>query len=78
VSATTVKLVQAAMEIAGGRRALALRLGVEESLLAKFLTDWYPVPDPLLLKALDIILEERRTRTSVDPAATGISPQVPT
>jgi hypothetical protein len=62
VSASTVKLLTAALEIAGGRRALAERLGVEETVLNKFLTDSFPLPDALLLKAVDIILEDRQRR----------------
>ena len=39
MSATTVQLLRAASEIAGGSRPLAERLGVSEALLAKFLAD---------------------------------------
>ena len=60
---------EAAAEIAGGNGALARRLGIGESLLAKFLGDNLQLPDPVLLKAVDIILEERlsRQRTTVLP-----------
>ncbi len=59
MSTTTVKLLQAASEVVGGSKALAERLGVGETLLAKFMTDSVELPDPLLLRAVDIILEER-------------------
>jgi hypothetical protein len=62
MSACTVKLLQAAAEIAGGTRALADRLGITETLLAKFLADSPELPDTLLLPAVDIILADRQMR----------------
>jgi hypothetical protein len=60
MSATTVGLLKAASDILGGERALAERLGVAEHLLAKFLSDSLDLPDPLLLRAVDIILADRQ------------------
>jgi hypothetical protein len=68
VSATTVKLLQAASEIAGGNKALAMRLFIGEALLAKFMDDSRPLPDALLLRAVDIILADRVSRLGL-PAA---------
>lgn len=62
MSTTTVKLLQTASEIAGSKAALAERLGVSETLLSKFLADNIELPDPLLLRAVDIILEDRESR----------------
>lgn len=59
MSTTTVKLLQAASEVVGGSKALAERLGVSETLLAKFMANTVELPDPLLLRAVDIILEDR-------------------
>jgi hypothetical protein len=59
VSASTVKLLRAASEIAGGDKALAERLGIGETLLAKFMDDSVELPDRLLLRAVDIILADR-------------------
>lgn len=67
MSVTTVKLLEAAAEIAGGNGALARRLGVGETLVAKFLADTVHLPDPLLLKAVDIILEDRLSRQRTTP-----------
>ena len=64
MSATTVRLLHAASEIAGGHTTLAERLGIGETLLAKFLADDIELPDPLLLRAVDIILEDRQSRYS--------------
>ncbi len=66
MSATSVRLLQAAAEIAGGNRALALRLGIGERLLAKFMADSHELPDPLLLRAVDIILADRQSRLPLD------------
>ena len=62
MSATTVQLLQAASEIVGGNRALALELGISESLLRRFLGDSRELPDGLLLRAVDIILADRLAR----------------
>lgn len=60
MSATTVTLLQAAAEIAGGNKALADRLGISEVLLRWFLADSRELPDALLLQAVDIILADRQ------------------
>ena len=72
MSASTVKLLQAAAEIAGGSRELAERLGVAETLLLKFMADNPELPDTLLLPAVDIILEDRHLRF---PPAAGLALQ---
>ena len=61
MSATTVKLLRAAAEIVGGEGALAERLGVGATLFAKFFSGKLLLPDLLLLRAVDIILEDRMT-----------------
>ena len=61
VSATTVQLLRAASEVVGGNKALADRLGIGETLLCKFVADTLELPDPLLLRAVDIILAERQS-----------------
>jgi hypothetical protein len=68
MSTTTVRLLKAASEIAGGNRALADRLGISEALLAQFMADRRQLPDPLLLRAVDIILTDRQTQ--LPPAGT--------
>ena len=60
MSATTVELLKAAAEIAGGDQALAMRLGISDTLLAKYLNGSRPLPDSLLLRAVDIILADRQ------------------
>jgi hypothetical protein len=73
MSATTVSLLRAAAEIAGGNRALAIRLGVKEALLLKFLADSIVLPDPLLLQAVDIILADRQSWLQVPNEPVGQS-----
>jgi hypothetical protein len=75
MSASTVRLLQAASELAGGRKALADRLGISETLLSKFMADSLELPDPLLLRAVDIILEDRQSRLSVASELALPSPQ---
>ena len=61
MSATTVRLLKAASEIVGGDRRLADHLGIDETLLAKFMADHRELPDGLLLRTVDIILAERQS-----------------
>jgi hypothetical protein len=69
MSATTVGLLKAASDILGSEAALAERLGITETLLAKFLCDSLDLPDPLLLRAVDIILADRQPRFAPPPAS---------
>ena len=78
MSASTTKLLQAAVEILGGEGPLAERLGISRALLSAYLHDSRPLPDSLLLRAVDIILEDRQARFALgttsgpklgDPAA---------
>jgi len=62
VSATTVQLLKVAAEMLGGEAPLAERLGVAEAQLARFMADNPPLPDPLLLRAVDIVLADQRFR----------------
>ena len=64
MSATSVKLLRAAAEIVGGEDALAERLGITFSRMAALLADRVPLPDSLLLKAVDIILDDRQARVA--------------
>jgi outer membrane protein TolC len=71
VSTTSAKLLQAAADIAGGRRALAQLLGIGETLLERFMADRRELPDTLLLRAVDIVLAERQRRAEALPVAQG-------
>ena len=62
-----MKLLKAAAEIVGGEEALAGRLGIPYSRMASLLADRVPLPDPLLLRAVDIILEDRQAHGNVPP-----------
>lgn len=60
MSATSVKLLQAAAEVVGSTRALAWRLGISEALLSRFMADRRELPDVLLLRAVDIVLADEQ------------------
>lgn len=68
MSATTVKLLEAAAEIAGGRKSLALRMGIDEETLRGFMSDQPELPDKLLLRAVDIIFADRMRQPQVQAA----------
>ena len=74
MSATTVKVLQAAAEIAGGNKALADRLGISATLLSTFMADRRELPDALLLRAVDIILEDRQFHLPIGLASYGNKP----
>ena len=68
MNVTTIKLLEAAAEIAGGPQQLAERLEITTTLLGKFMDGSRELPDPLLLRAVDIILADREPRAGRSPA----------
>jgi len=71
MSKSAMRILRAAADMVGGLPELAVRLGTHETFLAEYMVGYRPVPDPLLLKVLDIVLAERETRVPrtffVDP-----------
>jgi len=65
VSATSVKMLQTASEIVGGNEALAERLGISLRALAMFMANRRHLPDSLLLRVVDIILDDRQSRIAL-------------
>ena len=55
----TARLLQAASKIMGGDGALARHLGIQEVLLAKLVANPSTFPDALLLRVIDIVLDDR-------------------
>jgi hypothetical protein len=53
----------------GSPYAAALCLGAPESVIAGFIDGWIPVPDYVLLRAVDIVLEDFGRRQSSTGAA---------
>jgi len=70
MSATSVKLLQAAADILGGNEELAAHLGVDEWLLDSYLADRRVLPDALLLRAVDVVLADRRVNL---PEVSGVT-----
>lgn len=66
MSASTTKLLQAAADILGSERPLADVLGISQTLLSAYLHDVRPLPDSLLLRAVDIIFEDRKSQVAID------------
>jgi len=71
MSQTTVKLLQAAAEILGGEDALARRLDIGEVLLRAYMEERRPMPDFLLRRAVDVVLEHNKARPASAPPAPG-------
>lgn len=70
---SAVKLLRAVSEVVGGEKALAERLGVPEALLSKLMSGKYVLPDPVLLRAVDVILEDRESRPPL-PSQSAVPP----
>ena len=70
-------LMRAACEMVGGTAVLAQRLGISEAMLRRYISGSFPVPDTLILRALDVMQEQREARgvhaaappRDTDPAA---------
>jgi hypothetical protein len=60
MSITTLELLKAAAEVAGGDNALARALGITPTVLGRYMDGSRPLPDALLLRAVDIILADRQ------------------
>jgi hypothetical protein len=58
MSATTARMLRAASEVLGGDEALAQHLGISEVQLGTYLEDLSELPDTLLLRTVDIVLEQ--------------------
>jgi hypothetical protein len=57
MSHATVKLLRAAAEILGSEEALARHLDIGTLLLGAYMEERRPLPDYLLLRAVDVVLE---------------------
>lgn len=62
----------------GGDKALADHLRIGEPLLARYMADERELPDPLLLQAVDIIIEDRQSRLPIPDQPVGEFPRVDT
>jgi hypothetical protein len=72
---TAPRLLQAACEFAGGIGPLAQRLGIRQPMLAKYMSGAFPLPDAILLKAVDMLLEERSSASSAElPSGVAAAP----
>lgn len=63
------RLLQAACELAGGERQLAQRLNMSIALLRRYMAGRGELPQQLLLRTMDLLLEERERRF---PLGTGM------
>jgi hypothetical protein len=66
---TTGKLLRAACDIAGSRKALADKLGIRERVLSLYLDHGRELPGSLLLQVVDIILTDREARFPAESPA---------
>jgi hypothetical protein len=77
MSSTPPRLLQAACQAAGGTAVLSKRLGISETMLERFMAGTFPVPDRVLLAAVDVMLQEREAHLPAPPpgAPPGPSPE---
>lgn len=69
MSATKVRVLHVASDMAGGSGPLAERLGISEGMLRKYVAGVFPLPDSLFLRAVDLILMEREPHPAHGSAA---------
>jgi hypothetical protein len=75
MTSNTVRLLQAAAEVVGGERALARELGISEKLLSRFMRDFISLPDPLFLRAVDIVLDRQQSEPGLRVMSASPSPE---
>ena len=73
----TLRLLQAASQIAGGDHALAQYLGIREMVLAKLMENPSVFPDDLLLRAIDLVLADREALPVTDTIEKAARPPKP-
>jgi hypothetical protein len=77
VTSSTARLLQAAAEVVGGEKALANELGISEKLLSRFMADLISLPDPLFLRAVDIVLDRQHSELGLPGLPAAPSPEDP-
>lgn len=70
MTSSTARLLQAAADVVGGKKALANELGISEKLLSRFMADSVSLPDALFLRAVDIVLADQQFKLGLP----GLSP----
>lgn len=74
MSASSVRLLEVAAELLGGEAKLARYLNIGEALLRAFMEDRRPLPDLLLLRAVDVVLENMQRPAAKVPEVPAVSP----
>jgi len=69
----TVKLLRAAAEILGSEEALARHFDIGALLLRAYMEDRRPLPDYLLLRAVDIVLDQVKPPVALPPDAPSLT-----
>jgi hypothetical protein len=54
-----------------GERKLVVRLQISHSMLRAYLRGQYPVPDVILLRAVDVVMDNGNTQTVASPPEIG-------
>jgi hypothetical protein len=75
MTSNTVRLLRAAADVVGGEKALARELGISEKLLSRFMADFISLPDPLFLRAVDIVLDRQQSELGLRLMSPGQSPE---
>lgn len=79
MSHATVRLLRAAAEIMGSEEALARHFDIGRLLLRAYLEERRPLPDYLLLRAVDVVLAHTKPTGALPSAPDELRPpQLPT
>lgn len=76
MSTSSVRLLEVAAKILGGEAKLARYLNIGERLLRAFMEDRRPLPDLLLLRAVDVVLENMQRPAAKAPEVPALAPHV--
>jgi hypothetical protein len=75
MTSNTVRLLRAAADVVGGEKALARELGISEKLLSRFMAGFISLPDPLFLRAADIVLDHQQSELGLRLMSPAQSPE---
>ncbi len=74
---TSARLLRAACELVGGEERLARRLGMSSLLLRRYMARGDELPPQLLLRTVDLLLQEREAESGLEGFGQPARPEDP-
>jgi hypothetical protein len=76
MSQATARVLRTAAEVLGGEEALAKHLNIGELLMRAYIEERRPLPDFLLLRAVDVVLENINRSQAKPPTTQAVDEAV--